>query len=140
MAIDNKRVGIQQIASQIHSGSAAKDQTNKAVGYVFGETITRVVAPATTYAFTHNDNETLLLSGLTATTTINLTAGTDLFEGALLTISVTQGLTGRNLVLGTGIIGDDLVGVTSDVDVLVIKYLGAGSWTVVSNTKIVDAA
>jgi len=140
MSIANKRLGIQQVASQIHSGAEAEPETSKAVASIFGDDVTTTDAPATTLAYTHNDSEVLILTGLTGATTLNLTAGAYLPEGAELTVSVAQGATPQNLVLGTGITGDDLAGVANDVDVLVIKYLGADAWTLVSNTKIVDAA
>ena len=136
-----KAGAIQGVASAIHTGTPNEGEVEKQVAVLVQGASVTVDAPATTYAYTHNDQDQYLkLTGLTAATTINLTAGTEISIGATLTIDIVQGGTGYNLVLGTGIVGDDLVGVANDRDVVVLKYTAVDTWVVVSNTKIVDAA
>lgn len=139
--ITTKLQSIEQIPQLVHTGSETLDQRKQYVkNFIAGDAQT-VAAPATTYAFTHQyHDEYLKLTGLTGATTINLTAGSDLQVGATLTIDVVQGGTGRNLVLGTNIVGDDLTGVADDRDVLVLKYTATDTWVLISNTKIVNAA
>jgi hypothetical protein len=135
-----KRRAIEVASSQIQTGAEADAVVNGAVKSASAGKIVSAV-PATTYAYTHEDqDEVLLLSGLTGATTINLTAGSDLQVGASLTIEVTQGGTGRNLVFGTGITADALTGVANDVDVVILKYTAVDTWKLISNVKSVNAA
>lgn len=139
--ISQKRAAIETIAAAIHTGSPNSSEIGKAVKLLISGKFQTVNAPAVTYNFTHTDHdEYLRLTGLTGATTINLAADADLQVGATLTVEVVQGGTGRNVVLGTGITGDDLTGVANDVDVLVFKYVSTGAWVCISNYKTVNAA
>ena len=138
--VQEKVDSIQGIASQIHSGSPAASVSEGFAKKLIEEKVTSVAAPATTYAFTHTETETIRLSGLTGATTINLTAGADLAIGSDLIIEVTQDGTGRDLVFGTGITADTLTGVANDVDVVILKYVAVDTWILISNVKSVNAA
>jgi hypothetical protein len=138
--IISKVAAIEQVASQIHTGSQTVSAKGNLIKQFIAGSASTVNAPAVTYAFIQTDqDEYLKLTGLTGATTINLTADADIQVGATLTIDVVQGATGYNLVLGTGIVGADLTGVANDRDVLVLKYTGT-EWVLLSNTKVIDAA
>ena len=138
--ISTKVAAIERVASEIHTGSQNASSKENLIKNFISKKVSSVAAPATTYAYTHTEDEVLRLSGLTAATTINLTAGDDLQFGSELVIEVTQGGTGYNFVFGTGVTADTLAGVASDVDVVILKYVGVDTWILISNVKSVDAA
>ena len=78
---------------------------------------------------------------LTGDATLNLTIDAELEDGAELIINVDQDATGRDVILGTGIEGDDLTGVANDKDTILLQYnKSAGVFRVVSIFKTVDGA
>jgi hypothetical protein len=89
----------------------------------------------------YNNKTVLKLNTLTGNKTLNLDIDTELQIGAELIIEVTQGATGRDVVLGTGFQANaaDLTGVSLDVDVMKFVYDGT-SFVKISQTKVVDAA
>lgn len=84
-----------------------------------------------------NNKTVLKISGLTGIKTLNLDIDPELQAGAELIIEVTQGATGRNVVLGTGFQTNspDLTGDANDVDSIVCEYDGAAFFTK-SQTKV----
>ena len=136
-----KGLAIQSVAAQAHSGAPAQSVVDGAVKTLFTAETSTVDAPATTYALTHSESDQYLkLTGLTAATTANFTAGSDLPIGALITIHVVQGATPYNFVAGTGATGLGITGVANDEDVAVFKYVAKDTWVQVSTEKVVDAA
>ncbi len=137
-----QRAAIEKAAMQIHSGTPVDSAVETALKAMNTGDVSTINAPtAAGQTITHSDNNQYVkLTGLTAATTINMAAGSELAIGAEITIDVVQGGTGRNVVLGTGIVGDDLTGVANDRDVLILKYVATDTWVCVSNYKTVNAA
>jgi hypothetical protein len=142
--ISQKTLALQQVAAQIHTGAEVLSEVEKAVKQFVAGAQSTVDAPATTYAYTHSDQDQYLkLTGLTGATTINLTADSSLQVGAVLTIDVVQGATGYSLVAGTGILpaGATLItGVSLDRDIVELKYNGTEWIQKAASVKIVNAA
>lgn len=135
-----KLSSIEVASVQVGSGSETLETRKSAIkNFIAGDAQT-VNAPATTYAFTHTyHDEILTLTGLTAATALNITAGSDIQVGATLFVRVVQGATGYNLT--TDAEGLGIVGVANDTDVATFKYFGSAiGYVQVATNKSVDAA
>lgn len=115
-----------------------------AILWPFGDAAPNRVAPA--YAATIEvevfDRLTIIdMPTLTGAPTLDLDIDAETPDGALLVINVDQGATGRNVTLGTGFVGDDLVGVANDKDTIIAQYSSSdGTFRVISIYKTVNAA
>ena len=88
------------------------------------------------------DNRTIVdMPPLTGACTVDLVISGEIRNGAEIFLNVDQDAAGRNVTLGDGFLGDNLVGVANDKDTIHAIYNEAdGAFRVVSNHKTVDAA
>lgn len=87
-----------------------------------------------------NQLDIIKLTGLTGATTLNFVAGSLLENGAKVVLDVVQGATGRDVILGTGVVGPTLTGVADDRDTIELVYNGTEFIAINAWVKIVDAA
>lgn len=115
---------------------------NKRILWPTGEATVVTAADAAVIAVEAFNNLTIVnVPALSQAATINVTVDPEIREGAKLIINVDQGATGRNVTMGTGIVGDDLTGVANDKDTITAVYNSAdGAFRITGNHKTVDAA
>ena len=73
-SISDKAKAVQYVSAQINTGSPSEDEQKNSIKTFLADTLSNVDAPTASESYTIDSSTTILVSGLTADTTIELTA------------------------------------------------------------------